>query len=247
MKSQEHTVMLKLTMSEINTINQITVMLNAYANGEDSALDSLIGALYQELCQAAEVQLNKAGHNATFDSHDLVHEVYLKLKKSAHFSAQNRSHFLALSATAMRQVILDRIKDQKHQKRGGHLFATTLGDHKARIEDTFQEIMMINNSLAELREIDPKLADTVECRYFAGYDEQQTAEALNVSPRTIRRYWVTAKKYFTEKNRLNCYSSNSCLYLSLKCAMVSSRSPSWFSSFIKMANSSAANTGASSL
>ncbi len=180
-------------------INQITVMLNAYADGKDNALDQLIAALYQQLCQAAEIQLNKAHRNATLNSHDLVHEVYLKLKKSDHFSAKNRSHFLALSATAMRQVILDRIKAKSSQKRGGHLFATTLGEHKAKVDDNSAEILMINQSLAELREIDPKLADTVECRYFAGYDDQQTADALNVSPRTVRRYWVTAKNILQKK------------------------------------------------
>jgi len=186
-------------MTDKYNINQITVMLNAYADGKDSALDQLIAALYQQLCQAAEIQLNKANHNDTLNSHDLVHEVYLKLKKSAHFSAKNRSHFLALSATAMRQVILDRIKAKNSQKRGGHLFATTLGDNKAKIEDNIQEIMMINESLQELRNIDSKLADTVECRYFAGYDEQQTADTLNVSPRTVRRYWVTAKNILQKK------------------------------------------------
>ena len=182
-----------------DTIKQITVMLNAYADGRESALDELIGALYQQLCQAADIQLNKAHHNATLNSHDLVHEVYLKLKKSQHFSARNRSHFLALSATAMRQVILDRIKAKNSQKRGGHLFATTLGNHKAKVDDNCAEIIMINQSLTELRDIDPKLADTVECRYFAGYDEQQTAEALEVSPRTVRRYWVTAKNILQKK------------------------------------------------
>ena len=190
----------RITVMTVDTdIKQITVLLNAYADGENSALDSLIGALYQQLCQSAQIQLNKANHNATLNSHDLVHEVYLKLKKSDNFSANNRSHFLALSATAMRQVILDRIKAKSSQKRGGHLFATTLGDNKAQVEDNVQEIIMINESLQELRNIDTKLADTVECRYFAGYDTEQTAEALNVSPRTVRRYWTTAKNILQRK------------------------------------------------
>lgn len=176
-----------------DNIHDITIMLNAYADGETGALDNLIGALYQQLCQAAEIQINKAGNNMTFNSHDLVHEVYLKLRKSSQFSANNRGHFLALSATAMRQLILDRIKAKNSQKRGGHLYATTLADNKARVDDNAAEIMIINESLTHLRQIDAKLADTVECRYFAGYDEQQTAEALSVSPRTVRRYWVTAK------------------------------------------------------
>lgn len=180
-------------------IKQITLLLNAYADGEGHALDSLIGALYQQLCQSAQIQLNKANHNATLNAHDLVHEVYLKLKRSNHFSAKNRGHFLALSATAMRQVILDRIKAKNSQKRGGHLIATTLCDNKVKSDGNIQEILMINESLKELRDIDPRLADTVECRYFAGYDEQQTAEALDVSARTVRRYWVTAKNILQQK------------------------------------------------
>lgn len=190
----------RITAMTVDTdIKQITLLLNAYAGGENNALDSLIGALYQQLCQSARIQLNKANHNATLNAHDLVHEVYLKLKKSNQFTANNRSHFLALSATAMRQVILDRIKAKSSQKRGGHLFATTLGEQKAKVDDNIQEIMMINESLKELRDIDPKLSETVECRYFAGYDEQQTAEALNVSTRTVRRYWTTAKNILQRK------------------------------------------------
>jgi RNA polymerase sigma factor (TIGR02999 family) len=181
------------------SIGEVTQLLNLHAAGEQGAFDQLVGALYQHLCQAAQSQLNKVGPHATINANDLVHEVYLKLKKSAHFAAHNRGHFLALAATAMRQVVLDRLKAKSSQKRGGQLMATTLADHKAVINDHVDEIIMVNDSLQALREVDGRLADTVECRYFAGYDEAQTAEALGVSVRTVRRYWVTAKNLLKQQ------------------------------------------------
>jgi RNA polymerase sigma factor (TIGR02999 family) len=181
------------------TIGEVTQLLNLHAEGQSDAFDQLVGALYQHLCQAAQSQLNKVGPQATINANDLVHEVYLKLKKSAHFSAHNRGHFLALAATAMRQVVLDRLKAKGSQKRGGQLMATTLADHKAVIHDQVDEILMVNESLQALREVDSRLAETVECRYFAGYDEAQTAEALGVSTRTVRRYWVTAKNLLKQQ------------------------------------------------
>ena len=77
--------------------------------------------------------------------------------------------------------------------------ATTLADHKAVINDHVDEIMMVNESLQALRDIDDRLAETVECRYFAGFDEAQTAEALGVSVRTVRRYWATAKNLLKQQ------------------------------------------------
>lgn len=172
---------------------ELTQLLNNYAAGEQADFDRVIEVVYAQLNQMALIQINKINQNMTMTASDLVHETYLKLKSSAQFKVTNRQHFMALAATAMRHLILDRLKYKGRQKHGGLLVATVMTDNKLPIEDNRIEIMAVNDSLELLRSIKPELAQTVECRYFAGYSEAETAEILAVSERTIRRYWVTAK------------------------------------------------------
>jgi len=186
----------------MNSIENITQHILAYADGEKMELSVIVDALYSQLCEMADLQLNKL-NPGLISSNELVHEVYLKFSKSLSVSAKGRMHFLAIAATAMRQLIIDQLKGMKREKRGGHLFATTLSDTKMPIAENALEIMDVNNAVAKLKELEPKLATTVECRYFAGYTEQETADALGVNVRTIRRYWKRAKQWL--KLELNNY------------------------------------------
>ncbi len=174
--------------------SHITQYIIAYAQGEKNALNQVVDALYVELCQIANRQLHKLNPER-ISPPELVHEVYLKFSKSLSVNAQNRMHFLAIAATAMRQLIIDQIKSSSRKKRGGDLFATTLSDTKLPIIDNSMEIMAVHHAIKKLKKIEPKLASTVECRYFAGYSEQETAEALGVNVRTVRRYWQRSKKW----------------------------------------------------
>ena len=176
------------------SVENITQHILAYAQGEKMELSVIVDALYDQLCAMANVQLNKLNPDS-ISPNELVHEVYLKFSKALSVNAQGRMHFLAIAATAMRQLIIDQLKGQKRDKRGGHLFATTLSDTKLPVEDNAIEIIAVNQAIAKLNQIEPKLASTVECRYFAGYTEQETADALGVNVRTIRRYWKRAKRW----------------------------------------------------
>ena len=113
------------------------------------------------------------------------------------FNANNRQHFLAIAATAMRQLIIDQLKAKSRDKRGGDLVATTLSDTKMPMLKNQLEILAVDKALAKLKNIEPKLSSTVECRYFAGYSEKETAEALGVNERTVRRYWSRAKRWLS--------------------------------------------------
>jgi RNA polymerase sigma factor (TIGR02999 family) len=124
-----------------------------------------------------------------------VHEVYLKFSQSLSVNANCRRHFLAISANAMRYLIIDQLRTNGSLKRGANLCATTLSDSKLPIKDNAVEILYVHEAIEKLREIDEKLAVTVECKYFAGYSEQETAEALNVNIRTVRRSWNRSKKW----------------------------------------------------
>ncbi len=178
----------------MGSIENITQHIIAYAEGQKIELGIIIDALYGQLCDMADKQLNRLNPEA-ISPHELVHEVYLKFSKSLSVNANGRKHFLAIAATAMRQLIIDQLKGKKREKRGGDLFSTTLSDAQLPVKDNIVEILSVNNAMEKLREIEPKLANTVECRYFAGYTEIETAEALDVSVRTVRRYWKLAKRW----------------------------------------------------
>ncbi len=178
----------------MSNIENITQYIIAYSEGEVVELGFIVDALYKELCLVAQSQLNKLG-SKEICAQELVHEVYLKFSDSLSVNASGRRHFLAIAANAMRFLIIDQLRTDNSLKRGAHLCATTLSDSKVPINDNATEIMYVHNAIEKLREIDEKLATTVECKYFAGYSEQETAEALNVNARTVRRYWQRSKKW----------------------------------------------------
>lgn len=180
----------------MDSVENITQHILAYAEGEEMELSYIVDALYSQLCKIADIQLNKL-NPYSISPNELVHEVYLKFSKSLAVNAKGRMHFLAIAATAMRQLILDQLKGRYRDKRSGKLCATTLSDSKVHITDNTIEIFAVNDALKSLEEIEPALSRTVECRYFAGYSEQETADALGVSVRTVRRYWKRAKRWLT--------------------------------------------------
>jgi RNA polymerase sigma factor (TIGR02999 family) len=180
----------------MNQLVNITQHILAISDGKDIALNVVIEGLYDQLCQIANHQLNKLNpENIT--ASELVHELYLKLSRCMQFNANNRQHFLAISATAMRQLVIDQLKAKSRDKRGGDLVATTLSDTKMPMLKNQLEILAVDKALAKLKNIEPKLSSTVECRYFAGYSEKETAEALGVNERTVRRYWSRAKRWLS--------------------------------------------------
>lgn len=178
----------------MTNIANITKHIIEYSEGDHMQLSVIVDALYQELCDMADIQLKKLNPTA-ISANELVHEVYLKFSKALSVNAKGRQHFLAIAATAMRQLIIDQLKSKQRNKRGGEWKATTLSDSKMFIKDNSDEILAVNKALEQLKEIQPALAYTVECRYFAGYSEQETARALGVNVRTVRRYWTRAKRW----------------------------------------------------
>ena len=182
----------------MNSLDNITRYILAYSDGDAIALDTVIEALYAQLCEMADLQLKKLNPDIITPV-ELVHELYLKLSKSLSVNANSRMHFLAIAATAMRQLIIDQLKSKKTAKRGGALYATTLSDSKVPLSENATEALMVDAAMTKLRALDDKLATTVECRYFVGYSEKETAEALGVHVRSVRRYWSVAKKWLQQE------------------------------------------------
>jgi RNA polymerase sigma-70 factor, ECF subfamily len=127
-----------------------------------------------------------------------VHEAYLRLVDQDQASWQDRAHFLAVSAMAMRQILIDYARRRQRQKRGGAWLQTSLGEGTAAVHHDIEQVLAIDRALERLGAVAPRLVKVVECRYFAGYSEQETAEALGVSLRTAQREWLKARAWLRE-------------------------------------------------
>ena len=171
-------------------------VLAALRSGHRESLDSLVALLYNELRVIAHRHLAKRGQgNARQNSlatTALVNEAYLKLVDQTQAGWSDRGHFLALAAVAMRHILIDRAKARVAQKRGGGQAAITL-EEEAIAADSPEALLDINEALDRLAEIDVRLSQVVECRFFGGLSEADTAEALGVTTRTVQRDWAKAR------------------------------------------------------
>ena len=173
----------------------ITALLDAARDGDRGALDNVLATLYQELHTMARRQL--AGqHGQTLDATALVHEAYLKLIGRREAQFDDRAHFFAYAASAMRSVVVDYARQRMAQKRGGDLHRVT--ELPEEIEGGLrldEDMLGLDTALNQLAAVDERLARVVELRYFAGLSELEIAELLDRSERSIRRDWQKAKLF----------------------------------------------------
>ena len=174
---------------------EITQWLDAARDGDRAALDRVLGTLYHELHAKARRQL--AGqYGQTLDATALVHEAYLKLIGRRDVQFDDRAHFFAYAASAMRSVVVDYARQRLAQKRGGDLHRVTeLPDDIEGGLRLDEDMLGLDTALTKLAGVDAKLAQVVELRYFAGLSEQEIAELLKRSERSIRRDWQKARLY----------------------------------------------------
>lgn len=173
----------------------ITQWLDAARDGDRDALDRVLGTLYHELHAMARRQL--AGqYGQTLDATALVHEAYLKLIGRRDVQFDDRAHFFAYAASAMRSVVVDYARQRLAQKRGGDLHRVTeLPDDIEGGLRLDEDMLGLDTALTKLAAVDVKLAQVVELRYFAGLSEQEIAELLKRSERSIRRDWQKARLF----------------------------------------------------
>ena len=174
----------------------ITAALLAYQDRTPGALDNLFELVYPELRLIARRQLRRGrpdGH--VLDTAGLVHEAYFKLVDQTKVGWQDRHHFFGIAARAMRQVIVDYARARSRQKRGAGRPNLDLDERQIAINVHLEQLLALNEVLERLEAEEPRLLQVVECRYFAGYTEEETAEVLSVSTRTVERDWLRAKAW----------------------------------------------------
>lgn len=159
----------------------------------------LVAALYAELKRVASRERRRMGASPTLQTTALIHETYLKLHRAEGWN--DRQHFLCAAAIAMRQVLVDAARERLALKRGGGVQPETLSAADRVLARSDDEVIQVDTALVRLGAFDPRLAQVVECRFFAGYSEPETAVALQISERTVRRDWLKAKAWlYTELN-----------------------------------------------
>jgi RNA polymerase sigma factor (TIGR02999 family) len=173
----------------------ITGLLIAHGGGEADAFARLVPLVYDDLQRVARAQLRRHRPGDTLNTTGLVHEAYVRLVDQSRASWRNRGHFFAVSALAMRQIIVDHARRRSGQKRGGDREMVPFDENIDRGTDDAERLLEIDAALHRLAEHDARLARVVDCRFFAGLTEQETAEALNVSLRTAQREWLKARAW----------------------------------------------------
>lgn len=176
----------------------VTELLVAFRGGDRDAFDRLLPLVYDDLRRVARRQRWRS-HGHTLDTTSLVHESYLKMVDQEKVDWQDRAHFLAVSARAMRQVIISYARKKGAAKRGAGSIRETLDEGRIAVADQAEQLLALDQALNRLSARDERLVRVVECRFFAGLQEQETAEALGVSLRAVQRDWMRAKAWLKEE------------------------------------------------
>jgi RNA polymerase sigma factor (TIGR02999 family) len=174
---------------------EVTQLLLAWKGGDDAALERLIPIVYEELRQTARRYMRRERPGHTLQTTALVNEVYLRLVDADRIGWQNRAHFLAVSAQLMRRVLVDFARRRQQLKRGGRFEQVTLDEPLIIAPGRDVDLLALDEALEALAKISHRQAQVIELRYFAGLSEDETAEALGVAVRTVRRDWSLARAW----------------------------------------------------
>ena len=175
--------------------SETTQLLRAWANGDQEALEKLTPRVYNELRRIARHFMRDEQPGRTLQTTALVHEAYLKLIDVTNVDWQHRAHFFAVAAQVMRRILLDRARRRVAAKRGGAAVRLNLDEVANVGESRAREIIRLDDALNALAKIDPRKAQVIEFRFFAGLSVKETAAVLNVSPDTVLRDWRLARAW----------------------------------------------------
>jgi len=186
----------------------ITALLRAWGDGDQSALEHLTPLVYQELHRLARRHMSRENEGHTLQATALIHEVYLRLVEFQGVRWQDRAHFFAVCARLMRRILIDFARSHDSLKRGGSEPKLTLDEGLIVSPDVPAELMDLEHALTKLAQEDPRKSSVVELRFFGGLTVKETAEVLKVSPDTVMRDWSMARAWLLrEMDEGQCHAT----------------------------------------
>ena len=179
----------------------VTTLLKAWGTGDQAALQDLMPLMYLELRRMARRFMRAESSEHSLQPTALVHEAYLRLIDVARASCEDRTHFVALAAALMRRILVDHARSRNRFKRGGKVSRIPLDDDTPAATEADWDLIALDEALTRLAELSPQQARVVELRFFGGLSIEETADALHISPATVKRNWTAARAWLYSQIR----------------------------------------------
>jgi len=180
-------------------VNDITELLNAGGQGEVLAAGELLSLVYEKLRRVAAVKMASEAPNQTLQPTALVHEAWLRLSGDERRQWNDRTHFFATAAEAMRRILVDNARRKRAARHGGGQRRVEMTDVRSAAVESDDWVLAVNEALEKFAELDPEKAELVKLRYFVGMTLEEAAAALGISERTAKRYWAFARAWLHEE------------------------------------------------
>lgn len=177
----------------------VTLLLSAWADGDEGALRELMPLVYHELRRIAQHHMSGQPPGHTLQPTALIHEAFVKLIGGGEKNFQNRTHFFAVASMAMRQVLVNHANARLARKRGGGAVNVSIDDEEAAVQREATNVLALDDALKTLHVMDPRKSRVVELRYFGGLSIEETSEALGISTVTVTRDWQAARAWLARE------------------------------------------------
>jgi len=180
-------------------VNDITQILNAAGQSEALAANELLSLVYEELRRVAAAKMAQEAPSQTLQATALVHEAWLRLTGDRRRHWNDRTHFFAAAAEAMRRILVDNARRKRAARHGGGQQRVAMPEIASPLMDTDDKVLAVDEALEKFAALDPQKAELVKLRYFVGMTLEEAAEALGISERTAKRYWAFARAWLHEE------------------------------------------------
>jgi RNA polymerase sigma factor (TIGR02999 family) len=178
---------------------EITKLLQAWADGDQAALENLVPIVYADLRRMAHRYMRREGSGHTLQTTALVNEAYLRLVVVDNIDWKGRAHFFAVAAQIMRRILVDAARARGREKRGVNVKPLNLNDSLDALVERSDELIALDDALNSLAQIDARKAKVTELRFFGGLSVDETASVLNISPQCVLRDWKFARVWLTRE------------------------------------------------
>ena len=189
------------TGDSLRRVSDVTRVIEAIQRGDPKAAEELLPLVYEELRKLAASRMTNEAAGQTLQPTALVHEAWLRLVGEGDQKWDNKGHFFAAAAEAMRRILIENARRKHALKRGVHLERVNLEDVEAAILTDGETLLLVNEALEKLEQEDPEAAQLVKLRFFAGMTNEEAGQALGVSARTAKRYWTFARAWLFRELR----------------------------------------------